>query len=250
MITQNHTVNDILTRNFPKEYLSDVSISDLQSNTKLNEFNMFLKEFNIMRKPLVRFFKFLDVKPLHILLDLIGPLGPLPKTFCEFEEIIHRMYNMIELFIYKFDINLLTKIDVDLFDMFFKEMWQQYIHDINMFNKTIEHIINIDNITHMFILFKSRLTSNKNFRDTIDNYIENDIISTLNFPYINNTNFHTIGIYDFPMRLIYTDYIFKNTVLRFTKNNIDIVLHDLFIKDQQTRDPNDNIRKFRVKVTK
>lgn len=223
MITKHHTLSTILSQTFNKEFLSDIKVSEFYQSTMISQLLNFHKEFQIIRKPLLKFFEWQHILPYHYFTGGIQNLGRLPSKYEPFIQIVHKMYNFLELFIYKFDPKELSETNVNLFDMFFQDMYVSYVNDINELVNTINHFVRFKSVIDFFSKLVNAFKYNPDFNQFIDGQIEKGkIIIEHNFQ-PGSASSRTIEFLDFPMRLIHKEPEYRNAVLKLTPSLIKII---------------------------
>lgn len=223
MITKRHTLNAILSQTFNKEFLSGVNVSEFYQTSIIIQLLNFHREFQTMRKPLLKFFKWQDVIPYQYFTGGVQNLGTLPTKYDSFIEIIHNMYCFLELFLYKFDIKNLSETNIKLFDMFFKDMYISYVSDIDELVKTIKCVVRLQSVIKLFDKMINAFKYNEAFNSFIDEQIDNKKIEIEYFSNITHLDVKKLSFLDFPMKLIHRESEYKNAVLKLTPSLIKII---------------------------
>lgn len=223
MITKHHTLSTILSQTFDKEFLSDIKVSEFYQSTMISQLLNFHKEFQIIRKPLLKFFEWQHILPYHYFTGGIQNLGQLPSKYEPFIQIVHEMYSFLELFLYKFDPEELSETNMNLFDIFFQDMYISYVNDIDELVNTINHLIILKSVIDFFSKLVDAFKYNQDFNQFIDEQIEEGKIVIEYNSQPGSAGSKKIEFLDFPMRLIHKEPEYRNVVLKLTPSLIKII---------------------------
>ena len=223
MISNEHTLNQIINKKFDKEHFSGVCVSDFYRSTILNELQLNYKDFESIKGSLRHFFELKQLYPFHILTGNYQNHGTIPKTYEPYENKIKQMYKHLVSFVEKYEYGTNPN-NNDLIEMFFQEMFFEYIDSINKFNQTIEHITRLKHILGVFKALITMLNNNMDKNEDLRQEVESDVFEIEYYSYTQLRNFGNLTIYDFPLRLVIRTQEYRNAILKLDSQKLDYLI--------------------------